>query len=222
MKYIIKRTTVRPELEGQWDGPVWRTANTLDIANFRPESSDHRPNTQARLLYDTDGVYGIYRVEDRYVRCVHTNFQDQVCRDSCVEFFVRPAGAPVYLNFEFSCGGAFLCYCVTDPTRVAEGLKEYRAVSGDDGRLVRIYHSMPRVVEPEIEGEATWFLEFAIPFEMLAKYAGPVGDVAGRTWRANLYKCGDETSHPHWASWAPVDEKNFHLPRCFGEIVFEG
>ncbi|MEW6117215.1 MAG: carbohydrate-binding family 9-like protein, partial [Nitrospirota bacterium] len=42
-----------------------------------------------------------------------------------------------------------------------------------------------------------------------------------REWRANFYKCGDATSHPHWASWAPVEALNFHLPHCFGTICFE-
>jgi hypothetical protein len=42
----------------------------------------------------------------------------------------------------------------------------------------------------------------------------------GNLWRANFYKCGDDTSHPHWAAWSPVDELNFHLPRCFGRLGF--
>ena len=41
-----------------------------------------------------------------------------------------------------------------------------------------------------------------------------------QAWRGNLYKCGDRTSHPHWAAWSPVDELNFHLPRCFGTLRF--
>ncbi|MCD6337129.1 MAG: hypothetical protein J7M01_02720, partial [Candidatus Marinimicrobia bacterium] len=36
----------------------------------------------------------------------------------------------------------------------------------------------------------------------------------------NLYKCGDKTSHPHWASWSPIDKLNFHQPKHFGEFVF--
>ena len=47
--------------------------------------------------------------------------------------------------------------------------------------------------------------------------------IADATGLAEVYffKCGDKTSHPHWASWNPVDELNFHLPRCFSEIIFE-
>ena len=42
---------------------------------------------------------------------------------------------------------------------------------------------------------------------------------SGQVWRANLYKCGDQTSHPHWASWAPIGEAlNFHQPGFFGGL----
>jgi len=220
MNYTIRRAAKRPELKGLWDGPVWSQADTLDVANFRAESSAHRPKVQARLLYDAAGIYGMFRVHDQYVRCVHTKFQDAVCRDSCVEFFVQPKPTPGYFNFEFSGGGAFLVYYVEDHTRTAEGFKKRTEVTAEDGRQVQVYHSLPSVVEPEITTDTEWRLEFAIPFRMLEKYAGALGDVRGQRWRANFYKCGDQTSHPHWASWAPVDALNFHLPHCFGTLVF--
>jgi hypothetical protein len=80
---------------------------------------------------------------------------------------------------------------------------------------------MPAAVSPEITGPVTWILEFFVPFALLEKYAGPLGDLAGREWSANFFKCGDETSHPHWVSWQPLPSLNFHLPECFGVIHFE-
>ena len=76
--------------------------------------------------------------------------------------------------------------------------------------------TLPRVIEPEIDGPVDWQLAFFIPTALLEKFVGPIGPLAGQEWRANLYKCGDRTSHPHWASWSPVDALNFHLPHCFG------
>jgi hypothetical protein len=80
---------------------------------------------------------------------------------------------------------------------------------------------MPDVVEPEIEEDTEWRLGFFFPFALVEKYAGKLGDPAGTKWTANFYKCGDKTSHPHWASWNPVKVLNFHLPECFGDIIFE-
>jgi hypothetical protein len=146
---------------------------------------------------------------------------DPVYKDSCVEFFVQPKPDRGYFNFEFNCGGSLLCFYILDPTRVPNGFKDFTPLPEEDGKQVVIYHSMPPVIEPEIVVPTEWRLEFFIPFAVLEKYVGPVGNVTDQEWRANLYKCGDETSHPHWASWAPVDEFNFHLPHCFGTIRFE-
>ena len=221
MHYTVRYATVQPGLRGDWNETAWDHANTLEIANFRPESSDHRPRTQARLLYDERGLYGIFKVEDRYVRCVHTGYMAPTYLDSCVELFLQPKADKGYLNFEFSCGGSLLCFHMVDPTRIPGGFRDYTPLTEADLEQVAIYHSLPSLVEPEITEPIEWCLEYLIPFSLLEKWAEPSGTVSGQQWRANLYKCGDETSHPHWASWAPVDELNFHLPRCFGTIQFE-
>jgi Carbohydrate-binding family 9 len=76
------------------------------------------------------------------------------------------------------------------------------------------------VVDAEIVQPTNWTLEFQIPFQLFEEYIGALGKVAGQTWRGNFFKCAEENSHPHWAAWSPVDEFNFHLPRCFGELQF--
>ncbi len=216
----MRAARMRPTLEGAWEGVEWEQAGTLELTHFRPEGSAHRPRTSAKLLYDDQGLFGMFRVEDRYVRCVRTGYMAPVYKDSCVEFFVQPGPGKGYFNFEFNCGGALLCSYITAPVRVPGGFREFTGLSGEECRQVAVYHSMPAIVDPEIAGPVAWALEFFVPFPLLEKYAGPFGRVRGREWRANFYKCADETSHPHWASWSPVDELNFHLPRCFGTLEF--
>ena len=222
MEYYVQRATVCPELTGLWDGPAWRQAEPITIGNFRPESSDHRPKVQAKLLFDAATIYGIFHVQDKYVRAVHTGYQDSVCRDSCVEFFVEPRPDKGYFNFEFSACGAFLVHYVTDATRPPDGeCKGFVELSQEDGDLVKVYHSLPGLIAPEIQEDTDWVLEFAIPCKLLEKYVGSLGDPGGQLWRANLYKCGDATSHPHWASWMPLPKTNFHQPEYFGTLRFE-
>ncbi|MBZ0155281.1 MAG: carbohydrate-binding family 9-like protein [Alphaproteobacteria bacterium] len=219
-EYVVQRARARPEMKGAWDGFAWNGVEFLEVACFRPESSVHRPRTRVKLLYDDDGLFGIFSVEDRYIRCVHSRYMDPVYRDSCVEFFVRSRADTGYFNFEFNCGGALLCSYITDPTRTSEGFREYAGIPERDGRQVEIYHSMPAFIDPEIAEAVSWTLEFFIPFSLLEKYTGPLGELPGTRWRANFYKCGDGTSHPHWAAWSPVDALNFHLPHCFGTLLF--
>lgn len=219
--YTIHRASLRPGVAGDWAGPVWAQAETLEVACFRPESSDFHPRTQVRLLYDADGLSGIFFVEDRYVRCTRVGYQAEVYRDSCVEFFVQPKPGLGYFNFEFNCGGSLLCSYVTDPARGADGvLAEAVRLPAAAGDQLRIAHSLPQVVDPEMTGPVEWTLAFYIPFSIMSDYVGSLAAVPGQVWRANLYKCAEDNSHPHWAAWSPVDALNFHLPRCFGQIVF--
>jgi hypothetical protein len=209
----------RPDIH--WDNPIWQKAESLELANFRPEGSSHRPRTRARLLHGNSGIHGIFRVEDQYVRSSRTEYMEPVYRDSCVEFFVQPKPDQGYFNFEFNCGGAMLATQVLDPERTQDGIRKKRVFPEGIRSLIEVQSSMPKTVLPEITEPVTWSLRFFIPFSVFEFFVGPLGPVPGQEWRANFYKCAEESSHPHWASWSPVDELNFHRPQCFGNIRFK-
>jgi hypothetical protein len=219
-KYKVILASPPPEMDSPWDGASWGKIPALEVSYYRQESSAHRPRTQCKLLYDLNGIYGIFRVKDQHVRCVHTGFQSEVYKDSCVEFFVQPRTTDGYFNFEFNCGGALLASYITDPTRVAGKVKKFIPLTPEDNLQIKRYSTLPPIVEPELTGQITWFLGFSIPFAVLEKHVGPLAESGGQVWRANFYKCGNETSQPHWASWSPIRELNFHLPAHFGEIEF--
>ncbi len=199
---------------------IWNKIKSIKINNFRPESSNHRPITKVKLVYNKKGMFGLFTVKDKYIRCIHTKFQQAVYKDSCVEFFVRPNLQKGYFNFEFNCGGTMLCYYIENSKREKKGFKKFKRLTKEDGKKVKIFHSMPEYIEPEIKKETFWKLGFFIPFSVLKKYVGKININPGEIWHANFYKCGNETSHPHWGAWSKVDELNFHLPQCFGKICF--
>jgi hypothetical protein len=219
-KYTVIFRREPPEMQGLWEGSAWQGVDALEIACFRPEGSDHYPFTRTKMLYDLEKIYVIFRVDDRYVRCTSSGFQTEVYKDSCVEFFVQPCVGKGYFNFEFNCGGTLLASYVTDPTRVDGRVKEFTPLTAEDDRLIYRYSSLPAIVEPEIADKLVWLLEFSIPLVVLEKYAGSLGDVGGQIWKANFYKCGNETSYPHWGAWSSVSALNFHTPADFGFLHF--
>lgn len=218
MTYTIHETSEAAQLDLDWQNPAWLAAETLAVSIFRPESSAHRPQTFARLLHDQRNLHGIFQVHDRYVRSTRIGYGSEVWKDACVEFFIEPKPGRGYFNFEFNCGGAFLCNHIVDPERTPDGFRRFTRLPADIAKVVSVHSSMPRVVEPEISEPVTWLLQFSIPFTVLEPYVGSLGKVGGQTWRGNFFKCAEDNTHPHWAAWSPVDEFNFHLPRCFGEI----
>lgn len=235
MEYVIARATKRPTLQGQWNESPWDRTEKIAIANFLSQSKSRHPRTEAKAVFQDDGMFVFFRVFDKYIRCVCTEYQSSVCGDSCVEFFVEPKPGLGYFNFEINCGGTLLLYYCVIPaasqscTPINKPDKDaptpqpiYNPLPPELGRQVRVYHSMPKVVDPEIDKDMEWRVEYFIPFAIMEKYVGDLGVIPGQVWRANFYKCGDNTSHPHWASWAPMgSELNFHLPKYYAPIKFQ-
>lgn len=218
LSYSVKR--IKPiEIDGNWDKPAWRNIAPLVIAQHMGKAPDHRPKVLAKLAYDDDAFYVIFRVEDRFVRAVARAYQDPVCKDSCVEFFFTP-GAHLglsYFNIEINCGGTVLFWWHP------EGEKAVPVATADFEQM-EIGHTLPKTVDPEMEAPTTWSLEYRLPFSVVKTYCPDASKPApGVVWKANLYKCGDATSHPHWLTWSFVDHPTprFHMPAYFGTLTFE-
>jgi len=213
-----------PELAGIWDGEAWGPADTLEVKHFLPHSSNHRPRTQAKLLHSDAGLHVLFRVFDRYVRCASTGHQIAAWRESCVEAFLHPRPEKGYFNFEMTCGGSLLLFYVSDWTpRPLEGkqLTKFEPVGNELLDTIKVYHSMPRTLPEEIIEPVEWRVEYVVPWQLFETYLGPLGTIEGQAWRANFYKCADDSSHPAWASWSPLPSRGFHQPAHFGQLVFE-
>jgi hypothetical protein len=217
--YTVHHAPAGLPVTPDWDAPDWQGVPTLAVDLPVGGRYDHQPRTLARLAWDEECLHVIFRVEDRFVRAVAGRYQDPVCLDSCVELFFTP-GLDLregYFNVEMNCGGTSLFHHQRDRGRVR------RDVSEADGRRLEPAHTLPVRVDPELPGPLAWAVAYRIPFEVLERYAPVDRPRPGAAWRANLYKCGDATSHPHWLAWSPVDvpKPDFHRPEFFGTLRFE-
>lgn len=221
MQYTIQRTADSP-LDADWDAAPWNGAETLTVSHFHPaRPAEHRPLVNAKVLYNETGLFIFFRVEDCFVRSVATEYNDNVCWDSCVEFFVEPKPGLGYFNFEINAGGNILCSYALTADSAPDGQPKSTPLTNALLDQVIIRPSLPPVVDPEITEPTTWTIRYHLPLAVLEHHVGPLGDPAGQTWRANFYKCADHTSKPHWASWAPLgDVLSFHLPEYFQPIIF--
>lgn len=219
MRAIVKPLANLPKAGADWNLPPWRTLPPQLLRNFMGPKPVHCPRTAVKIAYDERGIHVMFRVEDRYVRAVAGVHQDSVCGDSCVEFFFTP-GFDVskgYFNFEMNCGGTILFHYHPG---ALERMIEIPA--GECDRILKT-HSLPRIVDPEIQEPVTWTVSYVIPIALLERYCQVIRPAPEAQWRANFYKCADKTSHPHWLTWSPVDypKPNFHLPQSFGVLAFE-
>ena len=153
MKYQIKPAAGAVDISAAWDSACWKDVEALRIVNAHIKSSHHHPKTELKLQYDENGIYGLFNVDDHYVRCIQTGFQGQVCRDSCVEFFFELPGAG-YFNLEMNCGAGMLLYYIRDNSRVKGGFKDMVVLPDEDMKMLKKFHTMPDTVEPEQVGDA--------------------------------------------------------------------
>lgn len=219
--YTIRRAAVAPHDLLNFESPFWEPADIVKVDHYYAQSSDHRPRVRAKVLHDESNIHVIFDVQDQFVRVLAKGYQAPVCRDACVEFFVRPRPDKGYLNFEASGGGAMLCYYIENHERQPGGFKKFTKLTDQQLGQVKVLHTLPGQVEPEIAEPIHWSLAYAIPRSLIEAYVGPTGPWAGQSWRANFFKCADACSHPHWASWSPIEGKlNFHEPAFFGQVMF--
>ncbi len=221
-RYTIHRARVTPEHAGLRGGSAWGWVPELAVAHFHARSSGHRPRVTAKLLHDDEALHVFFHVDDCFVRSVHTEYESDTYKDSCVEVFLQPRIEPGYFALEVNAGGAFSLRYIEDPTRTANRFARWTAVDAALASTLRVTHALPAVVSPEITEPIAWWVEVSWPFEVFEAYVGPLRPLGRTAWRGNCFKCGDETSHPHWASWAPIGEAlNFHQPGYFGLFEFE-
>jgi len=226
--YTVIKTRNLPQPGGDWTLPEWKEAHTLSVASFHPQSSNHHPQVTCKVLYDDAKLYWSFFVRDRYVLAEKLEYQSQVCEDSCVEFFIHPAGASGYFGFETNCIGTMLLKYIEDPTRTPTGFVKATRVPEADVTGVMVWHSISeRPYLPENPEPLEWRVDVSVPFDLFGKYipnfTPPISTprAPGTLWKGNFFKCADKSSHPHWASWAPTGEAlNFHVPRYFGELRF--
>lgn len=217
--YRVSKLKKAMPIDANWDKPQWKKVETIKIEKYMGTIPPFKPQVEAKMMYDQDNVYVIFRVKDRYVKSVVKEYNGNVSGDSCVEFFFSPdTEQPLkYFNLEINAGGTPLIYYVSKPWT------EFAKLKNDEIKQIEIAHSLPSVVDPEITEPVTWTLEYRIPLSMLKTYSNLTQPAPGVIWKANFYKTGSRTSNPNYITWNFVDnpKPNFHLPQFFGTLIFK-
>ena len=142
---------------------------------------------RAQACHDGTRLLVRMEAEEQPVRATLTGRLDQVCDDSCLEFFFAPlTGDPRYFNFEFNPLGTMnLGFGAQRPTRVRQIVKKPE----------ELFQARPFVTD------RGWGITFQVPFSFVRLYFPEFepGESAG-----NFYKCGDRTETPHFLAWAPL------------------
>lgn len=176
-----------------------------------PEQFPYRPECQFHIGWCNDGIGIVFDVTGKDLRATVLENNGRVWEDSCCEFFVADPEDGTYYNFELSCIGTLLA-------AKRKSREDSEHFTDDKLEMIRQFSSLERKTEVKENVDCSWSNGMFIPFGVI----GIDPDRRPETVRANFYKCGDLTAHPHYLSWAPIDttRPDFHRPEFFGTLEF--
>ncbi len=152
------------------------------------------------------GIYARFCSDESPVKADYFNRDDPVYTDSCAELFLQPFSDDLrYVNIEINPNCAYLS---------AIGADRFDRVFASSVSAEQCF--IKRLILP-----CGWGVELFVPNSFISSLYSREFALCGEI-RANIYKCGDETEHPHYASAFFVDtpEPDFHRPEFFGLIKF--
>lgn len=178
-----------------------------------PQAYPYAPRVAFRLFHTGRFLMLRFEVEERYTAARVTQDNGEVWTDSCVEFFIA-LDDKGYYNFETTAIGRMLLGYRRSRNEGVEHASAQTLAS------VRRMTTLPDEPFEERVGDNRWSVTLAIPSEALFRHA--LRDWSGVEARMNLYKCGDNLSHPHFLSWRPIraERPDFHRPEFFEQVKF--
>lgn len=176
------------------------------------EAYPYAPDVSFRMFHSGKYLFLRFDVAERYTAARVTEDNGRVWTDSCVEFFIATDNS-IYYNFETTCIGKLLLGARKSRT-------EAEHASEPILKSIRRYTSLPGLPFAEREGDNCWQVTLAIPPQALFRHG--LSDWSGLEARINLFKCGDDLSHPHFLSWQPIrsEKPDFHRPEFFAPVRF--
>lgn len=192
----------------------------VQCANW-PETFPYTPFCGGRVARTKDALVVDFRVSGLDLRAQNTEDNGRQWEDSCVEVFIKDPVKADYYNFEINALGKVLACC--GPTR--EG--RVRRPESEMKQILRFGSRLPVTAGNDVipgptgdlQGIQSWRVGVVIPFGLIGLDPANLP----HSIRANFYKCGDKTAHPHYLSWSPIDtpKPDFHRPDFFGELLLD-
>ncbi|MBR5560752.1 MAG: carbohydrate-binding family 9-like protein [Clostridia bacterium] len=194
--YVVKRV----------EKPDWTKIEAVELVH-QPWLEPCDIAAKAQACHDGENLYIRMEAEEKDILATLTGPLDQVCNDSCLEFFFAPKADDIrYFNFEWNklCN-AYVGFGGERKTRVRQILKSPQETFAAES----------------FETEKGWGIVYKVPASFIQMYI-PEFKLEGEA-ACNFYKCGDQTKVKHYLAWAPLssEKPDYHRRQDFGQMIFE-
>lgn len=203
---VAKEFLGRKDAEGFPSGEAWENASALRFdSDWQGKNADPNRETEVRLLWTRDVLYvrfiARYRNLTVFSDAEPSGRRDHLWDRDVAEVFLQPAGSEArhYKEFEVSPNGFWIDLDIAG------------------GKGSNLQSGLTRRVEMDEERKA-WIAELALPMKSLTASFDP-----SAPWQVNFYRVEGTTEPRFYSAWQPTKTTapNFHVPECFGKLIFE-
>ena len=216
-RLALVQTKRSPRLDGSLGDAVWGFANTTRAFVETRHGGLAPVQASAKLLWDARYLYVGVEVRDALLRASHTERDAHLWEQDCVELMIDPDGdGKNYFEIQVSPRG------VVFDTRYDSRRAPRPFGHTDWDSKIRVAVA-PRGKIDDKEADAGYTVEMAIPWQTFSLEGKPAPRPAiGDQWRANLYVMDLIEEQQRAAAWSSLGTGDFHVPRRFGILAFEG
>lgn len=185
---------------------AFECAQEARLADFPWDENGYRPDSRARIGWNSKGLYVLMYANEKEIRTAETRTGGDVYMDSCMELFLMPdPQTGRYFNFEASAAAV---------VHLGVGV-------GRHGRTT--FTALPEGIEIQASDHkgAWWAISYFIPAQFLKEYFD-VELKEGMKMRGNIYKCADGSEQPHYGmfkGYFDVPSPDYHRPERFATFV---
>lgn len=204
---IAKQFVGRSDPEGFPFSEAWENAPAIQFdQDWQGKNADPQRETQVQLLWTKETLYLRFLAHHRSITVFSDagldGRRDHLWDRDVAEVFLQQAGSDArrYKEFEVSPNGFWIDLDIAPGEKrdLRSGLKCRAKVD---------------------EKSKTWIAELVLPMKSLTPRFDPA-----EAWRVNFFRA-EGTSEPRfYSAWRPTNTPmpNFHVPECFGKLVFGG
>jgi len=216
-KIGVMHTKQPPKLDGSLDDSPWTLARATGAFVETLGGGASKIQASAKLLWDERFLYLGAVVRDPLLRASQRHHDAHLWEQDSVELMLDPDGDGLdYYEIQVSPRGV-----VFDTRFDARRVPKPFGHMDWDGS-VQVGVSTNGTLDDE-ERDAGYIVEIAIPWQAFSLEGKPVEAPAiGDEWRANIYVLDLSEHGQRAAAWSPPGIGDFHVPRRFGILRFEG
>jgi alpha-galactosidase len=200
------RVVARLDADGFPTEEAWQSAPAILFCHdWQGKNADPARETEVRLLWMAEFLFVRFVARYRSITVFHdaepSGRRDQLWDRDVAEVFLQPNGADArrYKEIEVSPNGQWI------DLDIAPNEKR------------NLHSGLRRHVRTD-EKTKTWNAALALPMAGLVERFDPAN-----SWRANFFRVEGASEPRYYSAWRPTKTSipNFHVPECFGKLIFD-